>query len=132
MEQLTLCTDHPTKCPQLISWYHAGQKKTMLFCLEGETTNGKAKCSQHLIIPRKQVLPLQQMPAPCIYGAGALVWISNVPQRPMCWGGLEPRLCTSRDKTSCTRRPSGKQQATIGGRSPCSTYSRAICPLSAS
>lgn len=55
------------------------QEKMVLFCLQGETHTGKVKlkCSQRLMIPQKQVLPLQQRPAPCLCAALAKAHLSG-------------------------------------------------------
>lgn len=79
------------------------QAKVVLFCLQGEPRTGKVKlkCSQRLMIPGKQALPLNKG----LPHTSALLWLGTAMSRkgPRVQGGLDPRPCSSRGKTSCTR-----------------------------
>lgn len=103
------------------------QAKVVLFCLQGEPRTGKVerKCSQRLMIPGQQDLPLQQRPAPCLGSAMSR-------KGPRVTKGLDPRSCSSRrGKTSCTRGGLGEDSRHWGGGGDCRTYSRVTCLLSA-
>lgn len=76
------------------------QEKMVLFCLQGETHTGKVKlkCSQCLMIPQKQVLPLQACPV-TLHCSG---------KGPHVRGGLDPRPCSSRGKQAVPGETWGK------------------------
>lgn len=83
----------------------------VLFCLQREMHTGKVKlkCSQRLMIPRKQDLPLQQRPAPCLCAALAKAHVSGE-----AW--IPDHALVETNKLY-QGRPGGRQPAMGGGGS---------------